>query len=37
MATHTYDQIDRAIEKITSVSKELGVFADEVALNKNYL
>lgn len=37
MATHTYEQIDRAIEKISSVSKELEVFADEVALNKNYL
>lgn len=37
MATHTFDQVDRAIDKITSVSKELEVFAGEVALNKSYL
>ena len=37
MATHTFDQVDRAIEKITSVAKELDVLGLEVALNKNYL
>ena len=37
MATHTYEQVDKAIEKITSVAKELDVFAYEGALNKNYL
>ena len=37
MATHTFDKVDRAIEKITSVAKELDVLGLEVALNKNYL
>jgi len=37
MATHTFDQVDRAIDKITSIAKELDVLASEVALNKNYL
>ena len=37
MATHTFDQVDRAIDKITSVAKELDVFAYEGAINKNYL
>ena len=37
MATHTFEQVDRAIEKITAVAKELDVLGCEVALNKNYL
>ena len=37
MATHTYEQVDKAIEKITLVAKELDVFAYEGVLNKNYL
>jgi len=37
MATHTIEQVDRAIEKIASVAKELDVFAYEGVLNKNYL
>ena len=37
MATHSFDQIDRAIEKITKVAKELDVLACEVALTKEYL
>jgi len=35
MATHTYDQVDKAIEKISSVAKELDLLACEVELNKN--
>jgi 7-keto-8-aminopelargonate synthetase-like enzyme len=34
MATHTYEQVDRAIGKITSVAKELDLLACEVELNK---
>jgi len=37
MATHSYDQVDRAIEKIYSVAKKLDVLNCEVALNKEYL
>ena len=37
MATHSYEQVDRAIEKITSVAKQLDVLGCEVALNKEYL
>ena len=37
MATHSYEQVDRAIEKITSVAKQLEVLGCEVALNKEYL
>ncbi len=37
MATHSFDLIDRAVEKITSVAKDLDVLACEVALNKDYL
>lgn len=34
MATHTYEQVDKAIGKITSVAKELDLLACEVELNK---
>jgi len=37
MATHSYEQVDRAIEKITSVAKQLDVLGCEVILNKEYL
>ena len=37
MATHSFDQVDRAIEKITKVAKELEVLACEVVLGKDYL
>ena len=37
MATHSFDQIDRAIQKITSVAKQLDVLDCEVVLNKSYL
>ena len=37
MATHSFDQVDRAIEKITKVAKELDVLACEVVLSKDYL
>jgi 8-amino-7-oxononanoate synthase len=37
MATHSFDQVDRAIEKITRVAKDLDVLACEVALTKEYL
>ena len=37
MATHSFEQVDRAIAKITSVARELDVLGLEVALIKNYL
>ena len=37
MATHSFDQVDRAIAKITKVAKELDILACEVALTKEYL
>ena len=37
MATHSFDQVDRAIQKITSVAKQLDVLDYEVVLNKSYL
>ncbi len=36
MATHTYEQVDRAIEKITAIAKELEVLECEVVSSKNY-
>ena len=36
MATHTYEQVDRAIEKITAVAKELEILECEVVSSKNY-
>jgi 8-amino-7-oxononanoate synthase len=35
MATHTYEQVDRAIEKIASAAKQLDILHCEVAFNKN--
>jgi 8-amino-7-oxononanoate synthase len=35
MATHTFAQVDTAIEKITSVAKLLGILSSEVVLDKN--
>jgi 8-amino-7-oxononanoate synthase len=35
MATHTYDQVDRAIEKIASVAKQLDILPCEVTFYKN--
>ena len=37
MATHSFEQVDRAIKKITSVAKKLDVLSCEVALNKEYI
>ena len=37
MATHSYEQVDRAIDKITSVATQLEVLGCDVALNKEYL
>lgn len=37
MATHTFAQVDAAIEKITSVAKQLDILGCEVTLNKNYI
>lgn len=34
MATHTYEQVDKAIGKITSIAKKLDLLACEVELNK---
>jgi len=36
MATHSFEQVDRAIDKIASVAKELDILACEVVLNKNF-
>jgi len=37
MATHTFEQVDTAIEKITSVACQLGVLECETAVDKNYI
>jgi 8-amino-7-oxononanoate synthase len=37
MATHTYSQVDSAIEKIVAVAKQLDILETEVALNKDYI
>lgn len=37
MATHTFEQVDTAIEKITAVARQLGVLECETAVDKNYI
>ncbi len=37
MATHTFAQVDTAIEKITSAAKKLGVIGREVPVDKDFL
>jgi hypothetical protein len=37
MATHTFRQVDTAIEKITSVAKQFGIINSEVVLDKNFI
>jgi 8-amino-7-oxononanoate synthase len=37
MATHTYRQIDTAIEKISAVAKKFDIIGCEVTLDKNYI
>jgi len=37
MATHTYAQVDKAIEKITSVAKQLGLLHSQKSLHKNFI